>query len=342
MTLNEIFPAWMDDGGIFSAFEETGAAPWRAADIPADILNLEYHGNHSGGKTISPALMAVTGGEELSRAGRLRLAANLIARYGVKWEKLWDTLSLEYNPIENYSMVEIMTNDRTVDAYGKESTRTDNLSHGKTGTETQSPNLTERETPDTTETETPNTTEQETPNTTETETPNTVETETPNTTETNAINKSNTTHNTTHGFNTSAGVPSDDTEETEQGTESKTYSGNIEKRTSGSIQRTRAGTVTHTKTGNVKKTVTGTVTNTRTGTDQTTYNTTETDTGTQKTTDAGQDTHTRNYNLTRSGNIGVTTSQQMLQSERDLWQLWDYFRETVFPDLDSFLTIPIY
>ena len=310
MTLNEIFPAWMDDGGIFSAFEETGTAPWRNANISPDLLNLEYHGNQSGEKTISPALLAVTGGDALTEAGRLRLAANLIARYGVKWEKLWNTLSLEYNPIENYSMVEKMTDDRTVDAYGRETTRTDNLSHGKTGTDTQSPNTTETETPDTTETETPNTTE----------------TETPNTTETNTINKSNATHNTTHGFNTSAGVPSDDTEETEQGTESKTYTGNVEKHRTGTIKRTRAGTVKHT----------------RTGTEQTTYNTTETDTGTQKTTDGGQDTHTRNYNLARSGNIGVTTSQQMLQSERDLWQMWDYFRDTVFPDLDRFLTLPIY
>lgn len=45
--------------------------------------------------------------------------------------------------------------------------------------------------------------------------------------------------------------------------------------------------------------------------------------------------------LTRSGNIGVTTSQQMIEQERKI-ALYDYFREVVFPDLDKALTVPIY
>lgn len=45
--------------------------------------------------------------------------------------------------------------------------------------------------------------------------------------------------------------------------------------------------------------------------------------------------------LTRSGNIGVTTSQQMIQSERELW-LWNFFFEIVFPDIDEVLTLAIY
>lgn len=42
----------------------------------------------------------------------------------------------------------------------------------------------------------------------------------------------------------------------------------------------------------------------------------------------------------KRGNIGVTTSQQMLMSEIELWR-WKFFEE-VFNDLDSYLTIPIY
>lgn len=42
---------------------------------------------------------------------------------------------------------------------------------------------------------------------------------------------------------------------------------------------------------------------------------------------------TESYELHRSGNIGVTTSQQMLQSERELWT-WNYF-DQIFKDLDS-------
>ena len=44
--------------------------------------------------------------------------------------------------------------------------------------------------------------------------------------------------------------------------------------------------------------------------------------------------------LTRSGNIGVTTSQQMLQSEIEL-RKWLYY-QSVFNDIDSILTLSIY
>ena len=50
--------------------------------------------------------------------------------------------------------------------------------------------------------------------------------------------------------------------------------------------------------------------------------------------------HTISHTLQRSGNIGVTTSQQMLQSERDLWA-WN-FLDQVFTDIDSVLTCKIY
>lgn len=44
--------------------------------------------------------------------------------------------------------------------------------------------------------------------------------------------------------------------------------------------------------------------------------------------------------LTRSGNIGVTTSQQMLQSELDL-RKWN-FTEMMYEDVDSICTLSIY
>lgn len=44
--------------------------------------------------------------------------------------------------------------------------------------------------------------------------------------------------------------------------------------------------------------------------------------------------------LTRHGNIGVTTSQQMIQSEIQLWQ-WTFFND-VFKDIDTILTIQTY
>lgn len=64
--------------------------------------------------------------------------------------------------------------------------------------------------------------------------------------------------------------------------------------------------------------------------------------GTETLGNTGTDTNTRNYTLTRSGNIGVTTSQQMLQSEFDLWGAIEIFQQYVFPALDNLITLPIY
>lgn len=169
---------------------------------------------------------------------------------------------LDYDPIENYSMVEKMTDDSTVIEYGKVRTRTDNLTHKKTGSDTNTPNLTDRETPNVTTTD-------------------------------GAI---------ISGFNSSTGVSD------------------------------RGNTNTQT----------GTNTTTHTGSESVTYNTTDKDTGTVTDQDDGTDKHTRNYQLTRTGNIGTMTSQQMLESERNLYMLWQFFYDVVFPDVDRVLTLSVY
>lgn len=61
-------------------------------------------------------------------------------------------------------------------------------------------------------------------------------------------------------------------------------------------------------------------------------------TNTETINDSGS--NSTNRTLTRHGNIGVTTSQQMLQSERDVW-MW-YFYTVVFRNIDSMLTLFIY
>lgn len=61
---------------------------------------------------------------------------------------------------------------------------------------------------------------------------------------------------------------------------------------------------------------------------------TDTETGTDVT--AGENIR----KLTRTGNIGTNTFQNLLQQERNLW-MYDFF-EQVFKDVDSILTIPIY
>ena len=51
-------------------------------------------------------------------------------------------------------------------------------------------------------------------------------------------------------------------------------------------------------------------------------------------------THTGTEELTRSGNIGVTTSQQMLESEFKVRQ-YDFYKQ-VFNDIDTILCLSVY
>lgn len=67
---------------------------------------------------------------------------------------------------------------------------------------------------------------------------------------------------------------------------------------------------------------------------------TPTGTGTDTTSIQRTGSNTDERDLTRRGNIGVTTTQQMLESEIKLWE-WDYLAG-VFGDANKLLTIPIY
>lgn len=202
--------------------------PWQDSDI-ALALDIDYYGNSSGEKYVSPLINKIMSGDTLTTAEKELLAVTILALCGVNWAKEWETLEAEYNPIENYRMTETMTDDETVIDYGH------TVEHS--GTETTTPDLTQNR------------------------------------------------DSTFHGFNSTDGVP---------------LSGE---------------------------------TATATGTNELELDTADAE--------SGRDTHTRNYELTRSGNIGVTTSQQMLESERALW-VWNYFLDVVFPDLDRILALEIY
>lgn len=113
-------------------------------------------------------------------------------------------------------------------------------------------------------------------------------------------------HNGIWGFNSSESVPSD-------------------------MSDGRA-TNNNTTTRDLTDTETGTDTTDHTNTD--TYNRSYTETGTDTT--AGKSSR----KLTRTGNIGTNTFQNLLQQERNIW-MYDFF-EQIFKDVDSVLTIPIY
>ena len=302
-TLDDVLPDGITGAGIFGALQ-TYDVPWKDDNINV-LLDIEYQGNRSGQKYISPLVRKMMAGDELDSTELNIIAQVAFSMFNVNWTKQWATMEFEYNPIENYRMEEVMDGEQ-VHEYDRRDTRTDNLTHGKTGTEslqhgdTLTDTFTNRQ-------HSKSGSEQNDLDRTETTTPNvTVATD-----------------DTLYGFNSAAGVPAQSQERSTTGTETK--------RTIDDGDKTYQEAITET----------GSETHAHSGTDINTYNLSETDGGTSANVASGSDTDSNDYTLTRSGNIGVTTSQQMIESERQLW-IWNYFENVVFPDLDNILTLPLY
>ena len=127
------------------------------------------------------------------------------------------------------------------------------------------------------------------------------------------------------------------------GTNVNTQSGSdvvtINETNSGSDTDAIDGTNVNTQSGS--DVVTVAVVNSGADTDLIVHAETGTDTGTE-TLAVDRDTHdVFSHTLTRKGNIGVTTSQQMLESELKL-RAENFLCDFIFKDLDKLLTSPIY
>lgn len=229
--MNDLYPVSVILGlnfdSIFSIFAEDEDEYSLVKDfITSDnysILNEDYYIGYSADKYISPLHQKLFDAvnEDLTNLS-VKLADIIYNRFAEKWKHIYDALLTEYNPLENYSMVEERTPDLTFED-------TENVNTDVT---------TERETSAT---------------------------------------------NSYKGFNATQPVAVNKTD----GDETTTTSG------------AKANNETH------------------------------------KTT-----THTGTETLTRSGNIGVTTSQQMLESEFKVRQ-YDFYK-MIYNDIDSVLCLSIY
>lgn len=227
---------WIDTAqgspSIFRALADNGA-PW-ASDIPRAYTELDdmYINFRSGSKIVSPyGIRSMrANGETLTPIDVNSITEGILRLYGDRWTRLYNLSKSTYDPLENYSMTENMSNDqRTVQHNG---------------------------------------------------------------------NRSETAH--TENKSDSTGFADDNRTGFNSGSTPLLVSeGNTRGNASGSADGTQSGT------------------------------------------DAYTDTETHSYRLTRSGNIGVTTSQQMAESEIKLWQ-WTFFNDVVFPDIDRVLTLSVY
>ncbi len=308
-TLIDYFPEWDVGNGIFSVISniKKDDINWDWLINNAIELDQEYFGLHAGNKPVSPIVQRYINNEVISQENANKLARIIINRFGENWLKLAKIYGFEYNPIHNYNMQEVETPD---------------ITRMKTGnnTSTETPDITRTKTPNLTETETPNTTKIRTPNLTDTETPNIINEEQLGEKIINSENQ----NDSTYGFNSTTAVPKDMT----VGQSSEEHSGaNINKET-GTRTTVTTGTETETETGNTTKEFTGSET--------------ETEKGTRTTADSLHETETEQgtRTLVKSGNIGVTTTQNMIQQEIDIWK-WNFI-DTVFKNVDKILTLSIY
>ena len=292
--------------GIFSTLQALNV-PWKNDYVSQD-LDIAFASSY-GQRNISPLvslLLDDTG--KLTVDNQNRLGSLLVSLYNKNWEKEYAVLSAQYDPIENYSMIETHTGTDTV---------TDTPSNWKQ-TETQTPTNWKE-----TETQTPTNWKE-----TETQTPTDwvkTDTQSPdNWKETTVGLKADNeaeAENKIYAFNSASAVPVSESNSSASSKSETSHTGTYE------TTSEQTGTFeTETERTGTFETETE-----RTGTFQT-----ETEhTGTYEK-ETEYDTELR-----RSGNVGVTTSQQMIQSEIDLWK-WNFFQDVVFKDLSKSLTLSVY
>ena len=318
--LIDVYFDWLNYGPFYNLNQYD--VPWKSLNIYG-ILDKLYLSTR-GEKPISPMLKMFIEVDPnnvhdvyFDSENQDHVAHMLYQMFAQKWAKIYEALAAEYNPISNYDMTETGTDTTT-------KTGTDR--HSKTGTDAHSISTNERNYLDT----------DESGNVGTLTTKSSVNVTTSTNTDIKAATASDltTSHGTDEhsvsGFNSGSYV--DGTQDTHgndnvSGSASDNYTAttgsaaNNYQTTLGSADNNTEEIIDeqiHVKSGNI--------------TDSLSHNVTDLETVDLE----DETTHT----LSRTGNIGVTTSQQMQQSSIELWQ-YKYFEE-VFKDIDRYLTLSIY
>lgn len=255
--LIDLFPSYMTGGGIFANL--TGM-PWDSDVSDKTMLDIDYFGNHSGLRNLSPLLEKMSCFPDdhiLSDVEITRLCNIIKIKFLNSWKREWDVLvDAVYAPLENYDMSE----EETPNISRKHSASNDYKDSNTSKTDTNIKVSTNSD----------------------------VSTED---TGTDVDNKK-------YGFNSASGV------------------NDTSSHSAGKVNVSGDANSNYTET-------TGNGNNNKTVVEHTQIGYTE-------------DTETGKRNLTRHGNIGVTTSQQMLLSELELRKT--HYFEIVYTDIDTLLT----
>ena len=357
--LREVFTGWKLGNGIFSYLANATTLPWASeASVDNSVLDISYFGNHSGSKFCAPLVKMLLEDGEVPSASREIIAKIIVSKYFRNWKALWDTNVAVYDPLNNYDITEEReleaTRDETKETNGTlKRTGTDTLAHGRIESTDYSDS--ESETVEYGKIDTTTHGKQTSDallhgeNETITHGKTVTDTMQHGKTETTTHGKTTTDERVVWGFNSPVATPSPTERDTvaESGTTAVADTGTdtdtaVE---SGTTQTAHSGTDTRTIGES------GTTRVAESGEDETTIS----KSGDKTITNSGSDTQTKNlqdkndvietidHDATESesthrfGNIGVTTTQRLIQEERELW-LWNYF-EQVFQDLDRELAL---
>ena len=288
--LNDAYPNGFLGDAIFDKFINP---PWESSYKASD-LNLQFFSKY-GQKPITPLLEHFMTDNGISKSDQQRISDLLLDRFRTNWTRKFNILSVDYNPIENYNMVETSKDTNTgtdSDVGGSNETSSNSNTGTVTDNNTESiSNVTE----------------------------NTGTVTNENTGSQTGTEQGTTTNNDgVFGFNSTTKVNSSEN----TGTNNK------------NVTNTTNEENTQTLATKVEDTNTKTSTNTQT---LDTTNSVDKVVSTNNTKTLNLET---NHELTRTGNIGVTTSQQMIESEIKLWD-WNFI-DSVFKDIADILTLPIY
>ena len=129
MRLSEVLT---DSQGIFTQIMTAHEVPWAEDEtITGALLDFEYMLNQSGDKIISPAVYKSLTDGELTTADFNKLCDVAFMMYGKRWARLWEILTAEFNPLNNYDMSETKYID-----HGHVETNSGTDTTNRTGTDT--------------------------------------------------------------------------------------------------------------------------------------------------------------------------------------------------------------
>lgn len=231
----------------------------------------------------------------------------------IGWKKMYDTMTVEYNPIWNVDAdiedIETISGSNTQTRTGSENR---DIVRNLTGSDNETVNLQDNRTIDTHDNRTIDTEDKETINTADNRTINTADNETVDLTDTKAV----------QGFNSSSWANAEKIDKT--GTDNIAHTG------TDNVAHTGTDTTEHTGTDNVAHTGTDNVSHTGTDNIAHTQNERTDDDLTSSESISGENDTTRSYKQRRTGNIGVTTTQQMLEQEREIakFNMVEYITES--------------